>query len=259
MKAINVLLAVLMVLCAVSCKKENAVKWIVDTKDGLRMRETPDTNGKVLALIPDKSEVKFVSEKSENVTVGNVTGKWTEIEWNGQKGWVFGGFLKKVDPGVVEAPKAFDGNYPRAANGWHLLNNIPKNWERLFGTDGDGKPHTLNPCMGAPDTISITTDESGPTISFNGGTDGVTCRKVSIRQHEGALVFTLDQCGSGAGDMEGQKEMAFQFVPGGPDGDIYSDNECASWDGDFFGGQSQIYVPAQNKGKFENVSENCGQ
>ncbi len=259
MKVFHILLTLLIITTlSVSCKKENKAaepKWVVNISDGLRMRETPDTSGKVIVVIPDKAEVKFISEKSETVTIGSTTGKWTEIEWQGKKGWVFGGFLKKVDPNAAEAPKTFDGNYPKAANGWHLLNKLAKSWERLI--DSEGKYHTFTPCMYSPETISITTDESGPSIRFNGATDSVTCRKIKIREtDEGKIIFTLDQCGTSEGEMNGEKTMTMLFLYG-PEEDIFSKNECAEWDGDFFGNEPKLFVPTKNKDKFENVTEKC--
>ena len=64
-------------------------------KAGLVMRETPDTSGKKIALIPMDEEVTLLEEKGESVTIAGKTGKWSKVTWKDKTGWVFGGFLKK--------------------------------------------------------------------------------------------------------------------------------------------------------------------
>src|SRR4030042_2221892 len=71
--------------------KENS-RWIT-AGQGLYMREAPDEKSKKIETIPYGKEVTFIEESGEDVTMLNTTGKWTKIEWNGKKGWVFGGFL----------------------------------------------------------------------------------------------------------------------------------------------------------------------
>jgi len=64
-------------------------------KAGLVMRETPDTAGKKITLIPLDEEVTLLEEKNDTVTIAGKTGKWSKITWKDKTGWVFGGFLKK--------------------------------------------------------------------------------------------------------------------------------------------------------------------
>ena len=76
-------------------------RWVTE-KQGLRMRESPDQKGRVLAVIPCASKVEFVSEKGETMTISGASGKWTEVKWNEKKGWVFGGFLGSADPAASD-------------------------------------------------------------------------------------------------------------------------------------------------------------
>ena len=41
---------------------------IVMTEAGLRLRESPDTTGKVIITIPYQAEVKFIEEKGDTIT-----------------------------------------------------------------------------------------------------------------------------------------------------------------------------------------------
>ncbi len=91
----------------ISCKKDTA-RWIME-KQGVRMREVPDTNGKLIALIPYASKVELISEKGESLTIAGATGKWSEVKWNEKKGWVFGGFLGRIDPVAAEGEAVVNG------------------------------------------------------------------------------------------------------------------------------------------------------
>ena len=70
----------------------------VTAKSGLKLREQADRNGKVVVLIPCGSEVKFIEEKGEPVSISGSSGKWTKIQWKEHSGWAFGGFLSKTKP-----------------------------------------------------------------------------------------------------------------------------------------------------------------
>ncbi len=76
-------------------------RWVSE-KQGLRMREAPDQNGKVIAVVPHAAKVEFISEKGETMNISGATGKWTEVKWNEKKGWVFGGFLGSADPAASD-------------------------------------------------------------------------------------------------------------------------------------------------------------
>lgn len=65
----------------------------VQTAAGLTMREQPGTSGKSIAVIPDGSTVKIIDKGSAEETISGKTGFWYKVDWNGKKGWVFGGFL----------------------------------------------------------------------------------------------------------------------------------------------------------------------
>lgn len=65
----------------------------VQTAAGLTMRDQPSTSGGKIVLIPDGNTVKIIEKGTTEETIGGKTSVWYNIEWNGNKGWVFGGFL----------------------------------------------------------------------------------------------------------------------------------------------------------------------
>jgi len=65
----------------------------VAAKAGLRMRETPGRDGKVIVNIPFNSQVQVVEEKDDEEEISGTRGKWVRITWSGKSGWIFSGFL----------------------------------------------------------------------------------------------------------------------------------------------------------------------
>jgi hypothetical protein len=99
--------AVLFCLCAAltlamtaSCKKSPDISRWVTTPDGLKLRAAPDVKGAVIATVPHLAEVKFVSENPEAVNIFGTSGKWTEVIFEGKKGYIFGGFLADARPEI---------------------------------------------------------------------------------------------------------------------------------------------------------------
>jgi len=68
----------------------------INANGGLRMRTTPDTKGKIITLIPQKSFVLILEEIGSIITIDDIQGKWTKVLYNNQTGYVFGGFLTKL-------------------------------------------------------------------------------------------------------------------------------------------------------------------
>lgn len=68
-------------------------KATVQAQAGLTMRDQPSTSGKPVVVIPDGSTVSIVDKGTKEETIAGKTSVWYQVEWNGNKGWVFGGFL----------------------------------------------------------------------------------------------------------------------------------------------------------------------
>lgn len=60
---------------------------------GLTMREEAGVSSKAIVVIPNGSTVKILQKGEKEETIGEKTAPWYQVDWNGKKGWVFGGFL----------------------------------------------------------------------------------------------------------------------------------------------------------------------
>jgi uncharacterized protein YgiM (DUF1202 family) len=65
----------------------------VEAGKGLTMRAEPGVSSKAIVVIPNGSDVKIIKKGDKEETIGDKTSPWFQVEWNGKKGWVFGGFL----------------------------------------------------------------------------------------------------------------------------------------------------------------------
>ncbi len=65
----------------------------VEASAGLTMREQPGTSSKSIVVIPNGSTVKILNKGDLEETIAGKTASWYKVEWNSNKGWVFGGFL----------------------------------------------------------------------------------------------------------------------------------------------------------------------
>ena len=86
-----------------TCKRKpdetpgNKYKYI-NTRSGLRMRDTPDMSGKILYTLPFCARVNVIKEKKPEMKIQNRSGRWTYVSFQKKNGWVFGGFLSKDIP-----------------------------------------------------------------------------------------------------------------------------------------------------------------
>jgi len=65
----------------------------VETAAGLTMREEPGVSSKSIVVIPSGSIVNILNKGDIEETISGKTSVWYKVEWSGNKGWVFGGFL----------------------------------------------------------------------------------------------------------------------------------------------------------------------
>jgi len=83
----------------------------VNSSDGLNLRAGPNTNERVLAVIPNNTTVKVIGRSSD--------GRWVNVSYNGQNGWVDAQYLERVDqrPNASPSPSASPSANPGAAAG----------------------------------------------------------------------------------------------------------------------------------------------
>lgn len=104
MYKITVIFSIVVSLIIISCskndqgteKKIESPDRYISSKDGLKMRENPDTSGKQIAIIPEGDKVLLLEESGNEISISNITGRWSKVKWNDKTGWVFGGFLSTV-------------------------------------------------------------------------------------------------------------------------------------------------------------------
>ncbi len=72
--------------------------FYVTSKNGLVLRERPTANAKSLLVIPYRTSLKILETGQEYITVNKITGRWKKVEYNSAQGWVFGGYLDRIDP-----------------------------------------------------------------------------------------------------------------------------------------------------------------
>jgi len=71
----------------------NSGEATVQTAAGLTMRDQPGTNGNSIVIIPNGTVIKITGKGTTEETIAGKTSVWYQVEWNGYRGWVFGGFL----------------------------------------------------------------------------------------------------------------------------------------------------------------------
>ena len=85
------------------CPDESKIEGIVaqttvNTAAGLKMRDKPGLSGKVLTVIPDKTEVKLLAWGEKEEKIAGKEGSWVKISWKGKTGWAFDAFLNIETP-----------------------------------------------------------------------------------------------------------------------------------------------------------------
>lgn len=85
--------------------------WVT-TNEGLRLRQSPDLQGKVVMLLPKLAQVQVLESRAEKFQVSGVEGTWTRIQFGEKTGWVFSGFLTATAPDLEQLLKAARLRYP---------------------------------------------------------------------------------------------------------------------------------------------------
>lgn len=91
----KLLLLVIIFLSTNVCAIDNT-KYAT-AKNGLRMRESPNINSKIILKISHNEKVQIIEQKSDPVIFDNISGNWTKVKYNNTVGWVFGGFLGNLN------------------------------------------------------------------------------------------------------------------------------------------------------------------
>ena len=83
----------------VNIEIEQYKDYRINSPEGLRRREKPSLDSKVLGVYPD-NYIVFVSEIGEElVEIDGITNYWVKVKHNNDPfAWVFGGYLKEIEP-----------------------------------------------------------------------------------------------------------------------------------------------------------------
>ncbi|MCI4670957.1 MAG: SH3 domain-containing protein [Bacteroidia bacterium] len=75
----------------------------VHAQSGLKLRETPGSDGKLITSMPYGAKVKFINWTNSSLKVKDFGGYefsegWVEIEYKGKRGYAFKGYLSALKP-----------------------------------------------------------------------------------------------------------------------------------------------------------------
>lgn len=163
--------------------------WIA-ARSGLRLRKTPDLNGKKIGLVPFNSRVEILEEAGESRTIDGKKGQWTRIRWRQLKGWVFGGYLARRDQrGEMQNPAE---TQPPESRGLHVLSEISSEWREV--QESKEGYYFFAPCFAG--IRSVTFDRKNPEqprLVFFLGQDAelLTVRDVESRRENGEKIYRL--------------------------------------------------------------------
>ena len=83
------------------CKETFTMK--VTAKSGLNMREQPNTTSLVMATIPFENILIACASTSGRLVIGETSGFWRQVSFEGKIGYVYDAYLELVDPALRKA------------------------------------------------------------------------------------------------------------------------------------------------------------
>lgn len=117
----------------------------INSPEGLRRRENPSLDSKVLGVYPD-NYIVYVSEIGEElVEIDGITNYWVKVKHNNDPfAWVFGGYLKEIEPFPEDALGENEYRYTDFKTSYGTLTPsvFDENWESfyIFAKDFVGEP-----------------------------------------------------------------------------------------------------------------------
>lgn len=129
----------------VNIEIEQYKDYRINSPEGLRRREKPSLDSKVLGVYPD-NYIVFVSEIGEElVEIDGITNYWVKVKHNNDPfAWVFGGYLKEIEPFPEDALGENEYRYTdfKTSYGDLTPSVFDENWESfyIFAKDFVGEP-----------------------------------------------------------------------------------------------------------------------
>ena len=78
----------------------------VAAKSGLNLRSDPGKSSKVITTIPSGSKVAIEKSDDDEIFLDGRYGKWVNVKFANNTGWVFSGFLCDFEPATIIKPAA---------------------------------------------------------------------------------------------------------------------------------------------------------
>lgn len=129
----------------VNIEIEQYKDYRINSPEGLRRREKPSLDSKVLGVYPD-NYIVYVSEIGEElVEIDGISNYWVKIKHNKDPyTWVFGGYLKEIEPFPEDALGENEYRYTEFKTSYGDLTPsvFDENWESfyIFAKDFVGEP-----------------------------------------------------------------------------------------------------------------------
>ena len=116
----------------------------INNKDGVKVRELENPMSKVINTYPD-NYVVYVSNIGTEVEIDGIHNKWVKILHNNDPaGWIFGGYLKEIEPFPKNALDENEYRYTDYKTSYGTLTPtmLDENWESfyIFSKDYVGEP-----------------------------------------------------------------------------------------------------------------------
>ncbi|MCD6121105.1 MAG: SH3 domain-containing protein [Spirochaetales bacterium] len=72
-------------------------QWGVITSHFLRLRKNPDSKARILTHLRKGTLVEIMTKSTKREKIEGQDSYWYQINYNGLKGWIFGGYLKEFN------------------------------------------------------------------------------------------------------------------------------------------------------------------
>ncbi len=117
-------------------KLKSGQTWYVKAQN-LRLRENAGAYSTVMLSIPHQEEVYILRVKSRKVKIGSIRSNWVRVNFEGYKGWVFGGYLdtdksKYIIKDSIIQKKRKHSQFVWPVRGYKRVSS-PYGYRRIFG------------------------------------------------------------------------------------------------------------------------------
>ncbi|MCB1325046.1 MAG: SH3 domain-containing protein [Spirochaetales bacterium] len=131
-----------------ACNEAEPAMARVNADGGLRMRATASVHAEKLATIPNGTHVEVLRTTGEEIEISGRVGRWTEVRYQGNIGWVFGGFLSLSDQGPVRDPVSA-GSGSNSGSPYYLVSDESSPLRSLLYYENDRMAFLREPCYDA--------------------------------------------------------------------------------------------------------------